>query len=146
MKASFRPLALVLCLVGLGAPAVADEAPKPDASLEISAKALAAAVGFTWGRGTLEFQGTIHEVTLSGINVIAVGFTSVTAKGGVYHLTKLEDFDGDYVALPRGATVGEGGAGVAMRNEKGVEVRLVATNQGVTLSLGASKVMLAIQK
>jgi hypothetical protein len=124
----------------------ADEAPKPDATLEISAKSLAAGVGYSWGRGTLDFGGKTYGVTMDGLTIIAVGFNSVTAKGGVYNLLKLEDFDGDYVAVPGGRTIGEGGAGVAMRNDKGVEVRLVSETLGVTFTLGAGKVKLALEK
>jgi hypothetical protein len=119
---------------------------KPDATLAISAKSLAVGAGYSWGRGTLDYAGKSHAVTMDGLSIIAVGFHSVTARGGVYHLTKLEDFDGDYTAVPGGRTLGEGGAGVAMQNDKGVVVRLVSETQGVTFTLGAGKVKLALAK
>lgn len=112
--------------------------------MEISAKSLAAGVGYSWGRGTLDYAGQTYGVTMDGLTVIAVGFHSVTAKGGVFNMLSLDDFDGDYVATPGGRTLGEGGAGVAMRNDKGVEVRLVSETQGVTFTLGAGKVKLAL--
>ncbi|HTO05930.1 MAG TPA: hypothetical protein VMR86_02650 [Myxococcota bacterium] len=121
-------------------------APQPDATLEISAKSLAAGVGYSWGRGSLEYQGKTYGVTMDGLSIIALGFNSVTAKGGIYHLASLDDFEGDYWAVKGGRTLGEGGAGVAMTNAKGVEVRLVSDTQGVTLTLGEGKVKLALVK
>jgi hypothetical protein len=145
MRFTAPALALAIALFAASR-AGSDEAPQPDATLEISAKSLAAGVGYSWGRGTLDFAGKTYGVSMDGVTIIAVGFNSVTAKGGVYHLTKLEDFDGDYVAVKGGRTIGEGGAGVAMKNEKGVEVRLVSETSGVTLTLGAGKVKLALEK
>jgi hypothetical protein len=128
------------------APPARPQPPRPDATLEISAKSLAAGVGYSWGRGTLDYAGQTYGVTMDGVTVIAVGFHSVTAKGSVFNMLSLDDFDGDYVATPGGRTLGEGGAGVAMKNEKGVEVRLVSETQGVTFTLGAGKVKLALVK
>ena len=119
---------------------------QPDAAMHIEAKSLAVGIGYSWGKGTLDFQGKTYTVSMDGLLVVAAGFTSVTAKGGVYHLKTLDDFDGNYVAVPGGATVGQGAAGVAMINQNGVEVRLVAENAGVTLTLGGSGVKLALEK
>jgi ABC-type amino acid transport substrate-binding protein len=118
----------------------------PDAAMRIEAKTLAVGVGYSWGKGTLDFQDKTYTVTMDGLLVVAVGLSSVTAKGGVYHLKTLEDFDGNYVAVRGGSTIGQGGAGVAMINQNGVEVRLVAENTGVTLTLGKSGVKLALEK
>jgi hypothetical protein len=64
----------------------------------------------------------------------------------VYHLTKIEDFDGNYTAVAAGATIG-GGAGVlTMQNQNNVEVTLKATTRGVSLTLGVSGVKLAVKK
>jgi len=127
-------------------PAAPTPAPKPDAALRIEAKSLAAALGYSWGKGTLEYQGKSYPVTMNGVTILAVGFTSVSASGSVYHLSSLDDFDGRYTAPLGASALGEGGAGVVMRNEKGVEVRLVATNTGVTLSIGDAGVTLALEK
>lgn len=45
-----------------------------------------------------------------------------------------------------GATVGGGGGGLAMKNQNGVVVELVATTQGVSLTAGVSGVKLSIKK
>lgn len=146
-------LALATCLASCStsgddtmARAKARNEAAPDATMRIEAKSLAVGVGYSWGKGTLEFQNRSYTVSMDGLLVVAVGLTSVTAKGGVYHLKTLEDFDGNYVATPGGSTIGQGGAGVAMINQNGVEVRLVAENSGVSLTLGKSGVKLALVK
>ena len=48
----------------------------------------------------------------------------------VHNLTKLADFDGNYVVGDAGATIG-GSAGVrAMKNQNGVVIELESTTQG----------------
>lgn len=110
--------------------------------MKLTAKSVAVGVGYSWGKGELVYQGQTYPVEVSGLVAIAVGLNSIEADGGVYHLTKLEDFDGNYVAVRGGSGIGEGGASAVMRNQHGVEVRLVAKNSGVTLTLGTSGVSL----
>lgn len=145
---SLQALALAACLATCSTESgdAQGRDAQPDAAMRIEAKSLAVGVGYSWGKGTLEFQGQTYGVSMDGVLVFAVGLSSITAKGGVYHLKTLDDFDGDYVAVPRGSVLGQGGAGVAMINQKGVEVRLVAENAGVTLTLGRSGVKLALEK
>lgn len=122
------------------------EKAKPDATLKISAKALAAGAGYSWGSGKLTFEGKTHEVTIDGLTVGAVGVTSITATGKVHHLKKLEDFDGNYTAVEAGAAIGGGGSALTMKNQNGVEITLKATTRGVNLTIGASGVKLALKK
>ncbi len=138
-----------LVSVAFAARVSADEAkpePAPDATLRIEAKSVSAGVGYSWGKGTLEVQGKSYPVTMDGVLVLAVGVTSVTATGRVFNLKSLDDFSGRYEAPRGGAAIGTGAAGVVMRNAKGVEVRMVAENTGVTLTLGDSPVKLALEK
>jgi hypothetical protein len=102
-------------------------------------------VGYSWGKGTLEYQGKTHTVSLDGLLVLAVGISSVNATGKVYNLKSLEDFAGRYEAARGSSAIGAGGAGVVMRNKKGVEVRLVAENTGVTLTIGDAPVKLGLE-
>jgi hypothetical protein len=122
------------------------EQPLPDATIKIEATSVSAGVGYSWGKGTLDYQGKSYPITMSGLMVVAVGVSTVEARGHVYNLKSLDDFDGNYGAKRGSATVGEGGAGVVMSNEKDVEVRMVAQNTGVTLSLGISGVKLAVER
>jgi hypothetical protein len=119
---------------------------EPDALLELKAKSLAAGVGYSWGGGTLTYQGKTYPVDVDGLMVGAVGISTIDAQGRVFNLERLEDFDGNYTAVSGGAAIGEGGAGIVMRNANQVEVRLVAETKGLTLNIGQSGVKLTIEK
>jgi hypothetical protein len=125
---------------------VAYTKPKPDARLTVSATQIAAGVGFAWGTGTLTYDGKDYEVTVNGITVGAVGIASATAEGEVFHLKKLEDVAGNYTGAAAGTTVGGGRAGLVMRNQNGVEIRMTATTKGVSLTIGSTGVTLSLKK
>src|SRR5258705_2931915 len=73
------------------------------ASLELSGGAVAAGIGYVWGDGSFTFAGQQHQFTMSGVTIVDVGATRISATGEVYHLKNLSDFDGNYVALSAGA-------------------------------------------
>ncbi|HTO07517.1 MAG TPA: hypothetical protein VMR86_10735 [Myxococcota bacterium] len=124
----------------------AAEAAKPDATLTLSAKAVSAGAGYSWGGGKLMYGGKTYDVTIDGLTVGAVGMTSITASGEVYGLKKLEDFDGNYTAVAAGATIAGGGGLLTMQNQNGVQVTLKSTTQGLSLTLGVSGAKLALKK
>jgi len=122
------------------------QARKPDATLTLSEGTVGVGIGFSWGKGTLRYQGKAYPVKVDGLSVGDVGIQRATATGNVYGLKKLEDFDGNYTAAGAGATVG-GGAGVtAMKNQNGVVIELKSTSQGANLKLAAEGVNLSVQK
>src|ERR1700752_1770874 len=123
--------AVVAALAGLAG------AQAKNATLTLSEGSVAAGIGFNWGKGTLAYAGKTYRVKVEGLSVGEVGVTRATAKGTVSHLTKLDDFSGNYVAVGAGATAA-GGADVAvMRNQNGVVIELKSTTQGASLKLGA---------
>jgi hypothetical protein len=122
------------------------EAAKPDATMTLSAKSLAAGAGYSWGGGKLMYEGKTYDVTIDGLTVGAAGISSITASGNVYDLKKLEDFDGNYTAVAAGSAIAGGGGALTMQNQNGVQVTLKATTRGVDLTLGVSGVKLAIKK
>jgi hypothetical protein len=133
---------LVSLVVGL---ALA-QAKKPDATLTLSEGTVALGIGFSWGKGALDYQGKKHPVKVTGLSVGEVGLDRATAVGSVYNLKKLADFDGNYVAAGAGATIA-GGAGVtAMKNQNGVVIELKSTTQGASLKLAAEGLKLSITK
>jgi hypothetical protein len=122
------------------------QAKKPDATLTLSEGSVAVGIGFTWGKGTLAYQGKNYPVKVQGLSVGEVGVTRATAAGDVYNLKKLADFDGNFVAGGAGATIG-GGAGVsAMKNQNGVVIELKSTTQGANLKLAAEGLKLSVEK
>ena len=88
---------LVSLLVGLSLA----QAKKPDATLTLSEGTVAVGIGFSWGKGTLAFQGKTYPVKVEGLSVGEVGVNRASALGSVYSLAKLADFDGNYVAGAR---------------------------------------------
>jgi hypothetical protein len=82
----------------------------------------------------------LSEFSIHGISVVDVGATNFTAAGNVYHLTKLSDFSGNYVAAGAGVTLAGGGTAVYLKNEHGVVIKLVATDVGLKFNLSADGV------
>jgi hypothetical protein len=119
---------------------------KPDATLKLSEGSVAAGIGFSWGKGTLTYQGKTHPVKVQGLSVGEVGITRAEATGDVFNLKKLEDFNGNYTAAAAGGTVG-GGAGItAMKNQHGVVIELKSTTQGANVKLAAQGINLSVVK
>ena len=118
---------------------------RPDAMLKLSGGSVAAGVGYTWGGGTLRYKGRIYNVEVSGLSVADVGATRIEAKGSVFHLKKLEDFDGNYTAATAGMTIAGGGSATAMQNQNGVVIQIVSTTQGLKFALALSGVSLKVK-
>jgi hypothetical protein len=75
-----------------------------------------------------------------------VGVTNAEGSGDVYHLAKLSDFDGNYTAAAGGATVAGGASASIMKNQNGVEIRLVSTTQGLKFTFAAAGASMKIKK
>jgi hypothetical protein len=118
----------------------------PLATLELSQGSVAAGIGFSWGSGTLTYQGQKYRVKVQGLSVGEVGITWATAKGTVFDLKKLEDFSGNYAAGGAGGTLGGGGEGTVMKNQHGVVVELTSTTVGVSLKVAASGIRLTLTR
>jgi hypothetical protein len=125
-------------------PPVSDATPA-DGSVELSGGAVAAGIGYTWGNGTLTFKNQKHNFSISGLSIVDVGASSYSASGNVYHLNKLSDFDGNYVALSAGATIAGGGNAVYLKNQNGVVLKVAATEIGLRFNLAASGVSIALK-
>jgi hypothetical protein len=116
-----------------------------DGSVELSGGAVAAGIGYTWGSGSLTFKDRKHSFRINGLSIVDVGASSYSASGSVYHLNKLSDFDGNYVALSAGAAVAGGGNAVYLRNQNGVVIKVAATEVGLRFNLAASGVSVALK-
>jgi hypothetical protein len=117
----------------------------PSGTLRLESRSIAAGVGVSWGRGVLTVDGVEHPFSVSGLSVVDLGISRVTASGEVFGLRKLEDFDGTYQGIALGAAVGGGSEVMAMRNEKGVFIRMRAGQQGVRLSLATKGTTLRLE-
>ena len=143
---------LVIALLVMGTLALvigglaAAQGVQPDATVELSEGSVAAGIGFSWGTGTLTYQGRQYPIKISGLSVAEVGITKATAKGKVFNLKKLEDFSGTYGAAGAGAALGEGAGASVLRNPKGVQIELISDTKGATLKLAVSGLQIALQQ
>ena len=69
-------------------------AQSPDGVIELSGGAVAVGIGYTWGSGTLIFQGKRYPLNVSGLSVASVGVTDYTAAGSVEGLHSPQDING----------------------------------------------------
>lgn len=119
---------------------------KPDATLRLSGKSVAAVVGFSWGSGTLTYKGKDYPVKVNGLSMGKVGITGSSATGQVYNLKSLRDFDGHYNAGGVGGTMGAGRNKIALKNQNDVQILLTSTSRGVDLTVGGGGVDLKIKE
>ena len=124
--------------------AAADE--KPSGTVEISMGAVAAGVGVSWGKGTLNYNGKPYAFKVNGLSVGTVGISNATSTGKVYGLNKLEDFNGNYASIAAGAAVGGGPAATSMKNQNGVVIELISTTQGVSFTLATGGVEIKLEQ
>lgn len=121
-------------------PPTSNATDEPDATVDFTGGSIAAGVGFVWGHGDLIFKGSKHSFKLSGISIVDVGASHITASGVVYNLKDLSDFDGNYTAASAGVTIAGGGSAVVLRNEHGVVIKLLSTAEGLRFNLSADGV------
>ena len=135
-------LILFLCLSGM---AMARDK-EPDAYLELTEGSVALGIGYSWGSGTLQYQGQKYPVEVKGLSIVDVGITKATAFGKVYGLKKLEDFNGNYTAATAEGTLGGGAGATKMKNQSGVVIDLFTTTKGVNLKLAPSGISLKLKQ
>ena len=141
-----RTISILATIAMLGFLSAARAEDQPDGTLKLSGGSVAVGIGYSWEGGTLSYKGKTYQVEVKGLSVGDVGITKAEASGDVYHMAKLSDFDGNYTAAKAGATVAGGASASIMRNQNGVEIRLVSTTQGVKFAFGAAGVSMKIKK
>ena len=146
MRRALVGLVAVASLVWLVGGLAGAQGKQPDGTIELSEGSVAVGIGFSWGKGTLTYKGKKYPVKVEGLSVGEVGITRASARGNVYDLKKIENFNGNYTAAGAGATVGGGAGATAMKNQNGVVIELTSTTQGANLKLAASGVRLTLQQ
>jgi hypothetical protein len=135
-RASFLSAAVSLGLVLAcrGASAQQRRAdPNPDAAVEIEQVRVGVlAVGTSIGGGRLHFRGEEHRFSVRGIEFGSVGVSTLSARGEVFNLRRLEDFAGRYTerVVPRTQGAPAGPETRFLRNQAGVELRLRTERAG----------------
>jgi len=129
-------LGIVMAVLAVSALA-ADAKKKPSGTVTLSEGSMAVGIGWSWGHGTLTYKGKTHKFKVEGLSVGEVGVDKATAKGSVFDLKSLADFDGVYAVAGAGATAGKGVGATAVVNDKGVQMVLTSTTKGASLKLAA---------
>ena len=104
----------------------------------IETMSVAAGLGYAWGDGVLEYRGQRYAFTVKGFSVVDVGVQRRVAKGEVYGLKNVEDFEGTFMAAIVGGTLGGGAGAAALKNQNEVDMVWTATSQGLSFSLAHS--------
>jgi len=139
------PVVVAALVAVLASPALAEDK-KPDGMLKLTEGSVAVGLGWSWGKGTLTYQGKDYKVKVEGLSVGEVGMTDVKAKGDVYNLKSVDDFTGVYAAAGAGATAGQGKGITALTNAKGVGITLTSITKGASLKIAAEGLKLTIEK
>src|SRR5262245_41394821 len=121
------------------------EVEQPDATLTLHTAARADGVGYRWGAGVLTFQGKAYPFRVEEIAVGDIGVSRAEATGNVYHLTKIEDFSGDYAAASTSAAIAKGSGIATMRNRHGVVIDLTGVDQGLDLKFAVEGVKITLE-
>jgi hypothetical protein len=137
-------VAVMAAILTLSSGAFAEDA-KPDATLELTQESVALILGYTWGGGTLTFQGKSHPVAVDGFSLLALGIVRAKATGEIFNLKRIEDFNGTYMAGSIEGTVVSGAGATTMRNQNGVVIQLFTTTEGLNLKLTPEGVRLNIK-
>ena len=117
-----------------------------DAVLKLNEGSVAAGIGWSWGHGTLAYMGKTYRVKIEGLTVGEVGMTNAKAKGNVYNLKNLADFNGVYATGGAGATAGKGAGASALTNANGVSILLTSITKGASLKIAAEGLSLKIEE
>lgn len=132
-------LSLALAASTLAGPAGAQQALRPPEGVAtFRTDTVALGVGYSWGRGRLTYGGRGHNFTITGLSLVGVGAERLEGVAEVRNLKSLEDFAGVYVvAGASGSFVVLSGATAVLRNAKGVEIRVKAQGQGMSIAIAA---------
>lgn len=141
-----RALALGVGLAAMGLTAQHALAAATNGTITLHAKSADVGVGWTWGNGTLHWHGHNYPFTVKGLNVAAVGYSTVDAHGVVHNLKNLRDFDGTYASSTGSVTVDKGVEGEALVNGNGVQIDISGTTKGARLSGSVDGIKLQLAK
>ena len=116
-----------------------------DGYVTIRARSAAVGVGYTWGDGVLSYRGHRYPFTVKGVDVAAVGYSTVVGHGRVYKLHRVSDFTGTYAASTGEATLVNGLGGQVLANGTGVQIRIDNVTKGAKLSGSADGIQLTLK-
>jgi hypothetical protein len=120
----------------------------PAAMIRVSAKSVALGAGYSWGDGTLQYQGKDYPFSVTGLSLVNIGISGFTGVGKVYDLKRVSDFSGTYAGTGATFAVAGGASDITIRNANGVVIVLSGdqTKQsGTQFSLAAGGVNIKLK-
>jgi hypothetical protein len=143
-RRAFSALPLLLLAAPARAQSGAAVGEAPDASIEIQQVRVGVpAIGASVGGGRLRSGGQEYGFTVRGLEPDGVGVSSLSVRGEVFGLRRLEDFPGLYSEQ---ATDSAAGPGVRrLRNAAGVELRLWVERSGGPLRLSEAGIIIELR-
>jgi len=135
-------LVVVACLLAANF-AVAEET-KPSGTITMESHSVALGFGVSWGHGTLKFKGKEYKFKVTGLSVVDLGVSNVSAVGEVYHLRHLSDFAGTYSAASAGIDVGRGVGASYLENQHDVVIHITSKKQGVQFTAAAEGIRIKL--
>jgi hypothetical protein len=121
-------------------------AQSPPTTIEFHGGAVAVGVGFSWGGGTVTFEGKKYPITVNGLSALDIGASKYSASGTVKNLKRIEDIQGTYVAGELGATVAGGASVSSMKNDKGVVIEFNTTRAGLQFTIAPKGASIKLKK
>jgi hypothetical protein len=134
-KRAFLGLALASSIALFAGGFALAQSPPTTGIIEFHGGAVAVGVGFSWGGGTLTYDGKKYPISVNGLSALDVGASKYSASGTVKNLKTLKDIEGTYVAGELGATVAGGASVSSMKNDKGVVIEFNTTRAGLQFTL-----------
>ena len=121
----------------------------PDATVKITRRTVAEAIGLSWGEGVLTYKGKDYPFSFNArgrLREVDPRMTAQELSGRVFNLKNLEDFNGNYTIVEGKEAASAGGTRATLKNQKGVVVNLVSTVEGRKFTLGREGVDIEIKK
>jgi len=134
------------CAMVARAAVAADKNDKPVGTIQLKEGSVGVGVGYSWGKGVLTFRGKRYRFKIDGLTAGELGGATINARGEVYHLKKLEDFNGTYTSVGAGATAAGGYDVEVMRNANGVEIKVISTTRGADLRAAVEGVKISLER
>ena len=138
-------LVFTACVLTTSPVSSQDKPNKPaDGFVHLSQGTIAVGIGYSWGGGTLSFGQKTYPLKIRGLSIGQAGISQAEASGEVFHLSKLEDFNGNYTAAGVEGTVAGGAGATALRNQNGVVIYLTSTTRGLNFKVAAEGVQISL--
>ena len=131
--------------ISVGHLALAQES-APSGTLSFTGGSVAAGVGYSWGGGTLSYQGKQYHFTANGLSVVDIGASTIDGSGSVYNLHNVNDFAGTYYAAGVGATLVGGGSMAVLENQHGVVIHFFSRTAGLKLTAAGAAVTIGLSQ